>query len=59
MRQLLQAILQIPEAAGAAQALREGRQPVAITGLAAIHRALLAAALAMDAGRVPVMLCAD
>src|SRR5699024_6806430 len=59
MRQLLQAILQIPEAAEAAQALREGRQPVAVTGLASIHRSLLAAALAMDTGRTPVLLCAD
>ena len=59
MQQLLRAILQVPEAAEAAQALREGCRSVAVTGLAAIHRALLAAALALDTGRVPVLLCAD
>ncbi len=59
MEQLLRALLQIPEAAEAAAALGEGRYPVAITGLAAIHRAQLAAALALSTGKTPVVLCSD
>ena len=59
MEQLLRTLLQIPEAAEAADALEEGRYPVAITGLAAIHRAQLAAALAWKERKIPVVLCSD
>ena len=59
MEQLLRALLALPEAREAAQALREGPCAVAITGLAPIHRSQMAAALSLAAGKPPVVLCAD
>ena len=59
MEQLLRAILQIPEAAEALAALKANQSPVAITGLAPIHRAHLTAALSAAAKRSPVVICSD
>ena len=40
-------------------ALKEGKTPLALSGLAAVHRAHLAAALHKDTGRPLVLVCAD
>ncbi len=59
MTPLLQTILELPEAAEAVSALQEGRVPLAITGLAPIHKAHLSAALSAKLERPLVFLCAD
>ena len=59
MQTLLQTLLQIPEAASLAAAVEQGGCPAAITGLAPIHRAQLAAAVSTAAHRPLVMVCAD
>ncbi len=59
MEQLLQTILQIPEAGALAAAVEGGGCPAAVTGLAPVHRATLAAALTAESGRPLVMVCAD
>ena len=59
MRELLRAVMALPEAQEAAGCLEAGKSPVAITGLAPIHRAHMAAALAMELHRPLVMLCSD
>ena len=41
------------------RAVAEGKHALALTGLAAVHRALLAAALHRDSGRPLVAVCAD
>lgn len=40
-------------------ALDQGKRPLALSGLAAVHRACFAAALHRDTGRPVVLLCAD
>ena len=40
-------------------ALDRGKSPLALSGLAAVHRAHLAAALHKDAGRPLAVICAD
>ncbi len=59
MEQLLQTLLEIPEAGALAAAVENGACPAAITGLAPVHRAQIAAALSNDAGRPLVMVCSD
>ena len=59
MELLLQKLLEIPEAAALAEAVEKGGCPAAVTGLAAVHKAQLAAALARRTGRPLVMVCAD
>ena len=57
--QLLQTLLAIPEAGALAAAVEGGRCPAAVTGLAPVHRAQIAAALAAETGRSLVMVCSD
>ena len=59
MEPLLRALLKIPEVAEAAAGLAGGHGPVAMTGLSPIHRAQVAAALALQTGRPLVMVCAE
>ncbi len=59
MEPLLRALLKIPEVAEAAAGLAGGHGPVAMTGLSPIHRAQVAAALALETGRPLVMVCAE
>ncbi len=59
MEQLLQTLLAIPEAGALAAAVEGGRCPAAVTGLAPVHRAQIAAALAAETGRPLVMVCSD
>ena len=59
MELLLNKLLEIPEAAALARAVGEGGCPAAVTGLAPVHKAHLAAALARSTGRPLVMVCAD
>ena len=59
MEQLLQTLLRIPEAGALAAAVDGGLCPAAVTGLAPVHRAQIAAALAADSGRPLVMVCSD
>ena len=59
MEPLLRALLNIPEVAEAAGHIQEGQTPVAITGLSPVHRAQIAAALALQTRRPLVMVCAE
>ena len=59
MEALLKAILQIPEAEECVRLLEEGTTPVALTGLAPIHKAQLAAAMAWRMDRPLAVICAD
>ena len=59
MEQLLQTLLTIPEAGALAAAVDGGACPAAVTGLAPVHRAHIAAALAAETGRPLVMICSD
>ena len=59
MEPLLRALLKIPEVAEAAAGLAGGHGPVAMTGLSPIHRAQVAASLALETGRPLVMVCAE
>ena len=59
MEQLLRALLRIPEAEALAAAVEGGRCPAAVTGLAPVHRAQMAAALALQSGRPLVAVCSD
>ncbi len=59
MQQLLKHLMTIPEAASLAAAVENGGCPAAVTGLAPVHRAQIAAAVSMDAGRPLVMVCSD
>ncbi len=59
MEQLLQTLLSIPEAGALAAAVEGGGCPAAVTGLAPVHRAQIAAALASETGRPLVMVCSD
>ena len=57
MEQLLRTLLRIPEAAALSAAVENGGCPAAVTGLAPVHRAQMAAALALDTGRSLVAVC--
>ena len=59
MRELLRRIAALPEAAETIEAIGEGRSPVALTGLAPVHRATLAAALRQALGRPLTVICSD
>ena len=59
MQQLLKRLLDIPEAASLAAAIENGGCPAAVTGLGPVHRAQIAAAVAMETGRPLVMVCSD
>ena len=59
MVQLLSTLLNLPEVASLAEAVEKGDCPAAVTGLAPVHRAQLAAALAMQCKRQIVVVCAD
>ena len=59
MLQMLSALFHIPEAESLAEAVERGGCPAAITGLANVHRAQLAAALSSRTNRPLVMLCCD
>ena len=59
MVQLLTTLLQIPEVASLAEAVKNGDCPAAVTGLTPVHRAHLAAALSQESKRQVVMVCAD
>ena len=59
MQQMLAALLNIPEAASLLEAVEHGDCPAAVTGLANVHRAHLAAALSSRTKRPLVMLCCD
>ena len=59
MEQLLQTLLGIPEAGALAAAAEGGGCPAAVTGLAPVHRAQIAAALARESGRPLVVVCSD
>jgi len=59
MVQLLTTLLQIPEVASLAEAVKNGDCPAAVTGLTPVHRAHLAAALSRESRRQVVMVCAD
>jgi len=59
MQKLLQHLMQIPEFQALAAAVENGGCPAAATGLAPIHRAQAAAAVAKATGRPLVMVCAE
>ena len=59
MLQMLSALFNIPEAAELAEARERGGCPAAVTGLANVHRAHLAAALSVRTKRPLVMICSD
>jgi len=51
--------MQLPEAAEAAEALSGGGSPLALTGLAPVHKASLAAALRQELSRPLMVICGD
>ena len=59
MEQFLKMLLQLPELTEIADTLAAGRTPIGVSGLAPVHKALVAAALAMQLERPLVALCAD
>ena len=59
MDQLLKKIREIPEVSALAEAIESGACPAAAVGLAPVHRAQTAAALARASDRPLVMVCAD
>ncbi|MBD5162594.1 MAG: transcription-repair coupling factor [Oscillibacter sp.] len=59
MEQLLNYLLRIPEAEALAAAVENGGCPAAVTGLGAVHRSQIAAAVAHRTGRPLVMVCSD
>ncbi len=59
MREFLRRIAALPEAAETIEAIGGGRAPVALTGLAPVHRATLAAALRQALGRPLTVICSD
>ena len=59
MRQLLDTLLKIPECRSLVSAIDSGDFPAAVTGLAPIHRAQIAAVMACATGRPLVMVCTD
>ena len=59
MKQLLQALMRIPEAEALAAAVETGGCPAAVTGLGGVHRTQIAGAIAQRTGRPLVMVCSD
>ena len=59
MKLLTDACNRIPEFQQLLSALEGGRSPAALSGVSAVHRAHLAAALGQATGRPVVMVCAD
>ena len=59
MKQLLQALMRIPEAKALAAAVETGGCPAAVTGLGGVHRTQIAGAIAQRTGRPLVMVCSD
>jgi len=59
MEALLRKLNTIPEAAEIAARVEDGDCPVAVTGLAAVHRAQIGAAVALATGRPAVFVCGD
>ena len=59
MERLLESLLTIPESEALASAVEGGGCPAALTGLGAVHRAQVAAAVSHRTGRPLIMLCAD
>ena len=59
MEALLRKLNTIPEAAELAARVEDGGCPMAVTGLAAVHRAQIGAAVALATGRPAVFVCGD
>ncbi len=59
MELLLKKLLEIPEANSLATAVEGSGCPAAVTGLASVHKAQMAAALALRTGKPLVMVCTD
>ena len=59
MEPLLQALAQAPLLRELLAVIDNGRCPAALSGLSAIHRACLAAALGRETGAPVVLVCAD
>lgn len=59
MKQLLQALMRIPEAEALAAAVETGGCPATVTGLGGVHRTQIAGAIAQRTGRPLVMVCSD
>ena len=59
MELLLKKLLEIPEAKSLAAAVEGNGCPAAVTGLASVHKAQIAAALAFRSGKPLVMVCTD
>ena len=59
MEALLKKLNTIPEAAELSARVEDGGCPVAITGLAGVHRAQIGAAVTMASGRPAVFICGD
>ncbi len=59
MELLLKKLLEIPEANSLATAVEGNGCPAAVTGLASVHKAQMAAALALRTGKPLVMVCTD
>ena len=58
--EILRSVLrELPEFQQLLAALDGGQSPVAVSGLAAVHRAHFAACLGQESGRPVVMVCAD
>ena len=58
MRALLEKLLDLPELAEIAASLAAGKTPQGVSGLAPVHRAQAAAALAHRLGRPLAVICA-
>jgi len=59
VKRLNEAVAGLPEVQELLQSIDAGRCPVAVSGLAPVHRALVAAALRQATGRPLLLLCAD
>ncbi len=59
MKLLTQALTRLPEFNRLCEAIEGGLSPVSVTGLAAVHRAHMAAGLGMVTGRPVVVICSD
>ena len=59
MGPLCSVLSELPEVQELTAALEGGRSPAAVSGLAAVHRAHMAAALGAAAGRPILVVCAD
>ncbi len=59
MELLLKKLLEIPEANSLATVVEGNGCPAAVTGLASVHKAQMAAALALRTGKPLVMVCTD